>query len=443
MLIRAPNLHKVDIDMSHKPSKQIIIVIISLSILGLIGWSSGDGLSWTTLQGQREGKRYYKAASGVPPGPLILQPTQHGISQPASWVAHHWIELAPPLSEKEQLLHRQLEKLLPLPIPRRKFRPNFKSPSEPQREIPQGEILPAIPAPPPLLSFEGLNNYDNIVGGIGYQVLPPDVNGDVGPSHYVEFVNLVLRVYDKNGAPLSNPFPLSAIFASAGFSGPCATANNGDPIVLYDQLADRWFLSQFYINDAYNNTGPSRHCIAISQTGDPLGAYYVYEFIWPDFPAGSGTHVFMDYPHHAVWPDAYWMTAHEFDLNMTSYCPSGYCAQAVAALERSRMLVGDPEARMVYFGIRASPPSGVDLTQAGGMLAADLEGLIPPPLGTPGIFLEWIADEYGAPQDALNIYKFIVDWANPSASNFILEATLPVAPFDPRNPSGTGTPDNP
>jgi hypothetical protein len=261
---------------------------------------------------------------------------------------------------------------------------------------------PAIPAPSPGGSFEGLNNYDNILGGIGFQVLPPDVNGDVGPNHYVEFVNSVMRVYDKNGNPLSNPFPLSQLFASGMPNSPCATNNDGDPIVLYDQFADRWFLSQFYIQAAKNNTGPSHHCIAISKTGNPLGEYYLYDFEWPDFPAGSGTHIFMDYPHHAIWPNAYWMTAHEF-------CPSAYCAQAVVALERNKMLVGDHTAQMIYFGKRAQPPSGVDMTQIGGMLAADIEGPTPiPNIGgqpAPGIFLDWIADEHGAPADAINVYK--------------------------------------
>jgi hypothetical protein len=165
----------------------------------------------------------------------------------------------------------------------------------------------------------------------------------------------------------------------------------------------------------------------------------VYEFIWPDFPAGSGTHIFMDYPHHAVWwPDTYWMTAHEFDRTLTQ-CPFVYCAQAVVALERNKMLVGDPTAQMVYFGVMAQPPSGVDLTQVGGVLAADIEGPLPIPLGgtpAPGIFLEWIADEFGAPTDAINVYKFIIDWSNPSAADFVLDATLPVAAFDPSNPSG-------
>lgn len=433
--------------------KRITLVII-ISIVGFINegalHKAAQGLfqiGATQLNGVHKAEALHynpQTVPDIPLGPLILQPVQSGLSRPASWVAQHYTELIRPLSEKQREFYRNLEKVLPLPIPRRKLRSNLQlsSLSLPRSERWPDKLPPAIPVPPPALSFEGLNNYDNVVGGIGDQVLPPDVNGDVGPSHYVEFVNLVLRVYARNGTPLSNPFPLSAIFASAGFSGPCASANDGDPIVLYDQLADRWFLSQFYIEDAYYNTGPSRHCVAVSQTGDPLGPYYVYEFVWPDFPPGSGTHVFMDYPHHAIWPDAYWMTAHEFDLYGTK-CPSGYCAQAVAALERTRMLVGDAGARMIYFGIRAAPPSGVDLTQAGGLLAADLEGPTPPPPGTPGIFLEFVADEYGAPQDALNVYQFIVDWSNPSNSNFILKATLPVNPFNPLNPSGMATPDNP
>jgi len=168
------------------------------------------------------------------PGPLIIRPAQSGVSRPASWVAEHWAELVPAPSEAERQLHEKLAEMLPMPIPWEKLRPPYKPSSAPVPRPPASSPQPAVPAPPPEGSFEGLNNYDNILGGIAFQAPPPDVNGDVGPNHYVEFVNLVMRVYDKNGNPLSPPFPLSAIFASAGFSGPCATADNGDPIVLYD-----------------------------------------------------------------------------------------------------------------------------------------------------------------------------------------------------------------
>lgn len=369
-------------------------------------------------------------------GPRVLFPAQHGVSQPAGWVAQHWKERFP-IAAPDPAFQRWREEWLPLPVPPRSqgIRPG------PSGALPMASSLaapaPASPALPPLFSFEGLNNYDNIIGGIGTQISTPDVNGDVGPSHYVEFVNLVLRVYDKNGNPLSSPFPLSALFASAGFSGPCASANDGDPIVLYDQFADRWFLSQFYIEDVFANTGPSRHCVAVSQTGDPLGRYYVYEFVWPDFPPGSGNHIFMDYPHHAISPEAYWMTAHEFD---PSYSPPAYLSQAVAALERNKMLVGDPTARMIYFGYMAAPPSGVDMGSIFGVLAADIEGPSPlPPIGSrpaPGIFLGPMPNEWGFPSDAIGVYKFILDWSNPAAADFVQAATLPVAPFDPSNPSG-------
>jgi len=137
------------------------------------------------------------------------------------------------------------------------------------------------------------------------------------------------------------------------------------------------------------------------------------------------------------------MTAHEFDLNGTQ-CPFVYCAQAVVALERNKMLVGDPTARMVYFGVMAHPPSEVDLTQVGGVLAADIEGPTPIPdiegQPAPGLFFGGMADEWGAPFDAINVYKFIVDWANPAASDFVLDKTIPVASFNPLNPGGNDIP---
>jgi uncharacterized repeat protein (TIGR02543 family) len=411
--------------------RALLALVLIGGLLSLIWLASSQSTALASSKNKNNERR----------GPLVIRPAQSGISKPAFWVAQHSKELVRPMSKAERQLHEELMRILPLPVPREKLRPHYKPSSQMLLTRVPLALSPksAIPAPPPGGSFEGLNNYDNILGGAGRQVVPPDVNGDVGPNHYVEFVNLVMRVYDKNGNPLSAPFPLSALFASAGFSGPCATANNGDPIVLYDQFADRWFLSQFYIEDAWNNTGPSHHCIAISKTGDPLGEYYLYDFVWPDFPAGSGTHIFMDYPHHAIWPNAYWMTAHEFDPIGTQ-CPFGYCAQAVVALERNKMLVGDPTAQMIYFGKMAQPPSGVDLTQVGGVLAADIEGPTPIPniagQPAPGIFLEWIADEYGAPADAINVYKFILDWANPAVSDFVLATTIPVAPFNPLNPLG-------
>jgi hypothetical protein len=90
--------------------------------------------------------------------------------------------------------------------------------------------------------FDGLSNQDNF-NAFGFRVTPSDSNGDVGPNHYVEQVNLLVRVWNKSGTPLTAPFKLSTLFTPLG--GICSTSDNGDPVVLYDHLADRWLLSQF------------------------------------------------------------------------------------------------------------------------------------------------------------------------------------------------------
>ncbi len=152
----------------------------------------------------------------------------------------------------------------------------------------------AIPAP--LVSFEGVNNQDN-ASILGLYVIPPDTNGDVGPNHYVQTVNLLFRVYDKSGNSLLGPLPMSSLFASLG--GLCATTDDGDPIVLYDPLADRWLLSQFV------DATPAHQCVALSMTGDPTGAYFLYDFTMPNSK-------FNDYPKFGVWPDAYYMSDNQF-----------------------------------------------------------------------------------------------------------------------------------
>ncbi len=97
-------------------------------------------------------------------------------------------------------------------------------------------IAPNAGAITPRISFGGIGNTAG--------VLPPDTNGDVGPHHYVQWVNLSFAVYDKNtGGALYGPADGSTLWS--GFGGPCQTSNDGDPIVLYDEKADRWLMSQF------------------------------------------------------------------------------------------------------------------------------------------------------------------------------------------------------
>ncbi|HKP69071.1 MAG TPA: hypothetical protein VJV05_07290, partial [Pyrinomonadaceae bacterium] len=142
--------------------------------------------------------------------------------------------------------------------------------------------------PLPITNFPGIENLDN---GAIYQLLimPADMNGDVGPNHYVQFVNSLLRVYDKTGQAMGPPFKISSLFESLGTV--CSTRNDAVGLVQYDQLADRWLVTQ-----TCTAFPPFRQMVAISKTGDPLGGYYAYEFVMPNVKLN-------DFPKFGVWPD--------------------------------------------------------------------------------------------------------------------------------------------
>ncbi|MFL5732469.1 MAG: hypothetical protein ACJ78Q_04650, partial [Chloroflexia bacterium] len=120
----------------------------------------------------------------------------------------------------------------------------------------QSWLAPLV-MPTPILNFDGVGNRNG--------VYPPDTNGDVGPNHYVQWVNLSYQIWNKSGTSLLGPNNGNAIFS--GFGGACQTTNAGDPVVLYDPLADRWLLSQF------TSANPYGECIAISTSPDPTGTY--------------------------------------------------------------------------------------------------------------------------------------------------------------------------
>jgi hypothetical protein len=238
-------------------------------------------------------------------------------------------------------------------------------------------------------NFEGVGNVNG--------VLPPDTQGDVGPNNYVQMVNLSFAIWDKQGNLLYGPVPNTTLWQ--GFGGPCETFNGGDPVTLYDEAADRWFMSQL----AYPGGSQGYHeCIAISQTGDPTGAWYRYDFLY------SSTNL-NDYPKFGVWPDAYYMSANEF-LNGATFNGVG-----VVAFERAAMLAGQ-DAREVYFHVGDS--SGI----YGSLLPSDAEGQalgFNPPAGAPDPFLMFDDDAFGfSPTDRLLMWDFHVDWSNPNNSTF-------------------------
>ncbi|OGO36376.1 MAG: hypothetical protein A2W35_07410 [Chloroflexi bacterium RBG_16_57_11] len=282
-----------------------------------------------------------------------------------------------------------------------------------------GPTAAAISAP--LVNFEGLSNLDNF-NTFGFRVNPPDPNGDVGPNHYVEMINLVFAVYDKQGNLLLGPVDTGTLWAD--FPVEDCTDPSGDPIVIYDQLEDRWLLTQF------TTRGPAYYdCVAISQTGDPTGAYYRYAFITqpdPDLPGGT---FFPDYPKYGVWTDSYIMTTRDFG-EVDEYGISIY------ALEKNKMLAGNPNARAVQFFLDSND---VPLELIGdGLLPPDIDGTRRPidRIAAPIVGTQDDDYVYGAAFDALNIWELWVQWNSKPDAWVKFAAQLPVAEFDSAFPCG-------
>jgi len=280
----------------------------------------------------------------------------------------------------------------------------------PRRTRQAGEPAPADPVvqPAPGPSSAGPTGV-NFEGVPVSNSAPPDTNGDVGKNHYVQWVNTRLAVWDKAGNLLYGPVPGNTLFESLG--GVCASHNNGDPIAQYDPLSDRWVLSQFVVGatDGFF----SHECVAVSQTGDPLGAYYLY-----DFPTGVTT--FVDYPHWGMWTDGWYMATHQFEPSGDSF---SYAGQGLYVFEREAMLMGQP-ARMQFHFFGSS---------VAGALPSDLDSLSPPPPGAPNYVVS-----FGSPIPvlgdgttfALHIWKVKATWGATPSLSVSAAADVPVAPFN-------------
>jgi len=270
----------------------------------------------------------------------------------------------------------------------------------------------------PLANFEGLSNQDNF-DLFGFRVNPPDPVGDVGPNHYVEMINLAYAVYDKTGLSLTGPVAIGDLWD--GFAVEDCTDPSGDPIVVYDQLEDRWILSQFTTR-GLDDQVPIYNCVAISQSGDPTGAYYRYAFITqPDLVDGG--YFFPDYPKYGVWTNSYIMTTRDFGW-VDRYGISVY------ALEKNKMIAGNPNARAVQFFLEFGP---VSLELIGdGLLPPDIDGTRRPKDGVAAPIVGTMDDgaDYGAPSDAINVFDLKVLWNSKPIATLTGPTQLPVAAFD-------------
>ena len=281
---------------------------------------------------------------------------------------------------------------------------------KPKREFDRAlQLRPKGPAPAgptfaPVIThqFAGLGSGQY---GFSIGVAPPDTNGAVGDTQYVQWVNASFAVFDKaSGTLLSGPTDGNDLFT--GFGGACETQDDGDGIVLYDKPAKRWIIAQFAVG-----ASPDLECVAVSQTSDATGKYNRYSF---SAPAGE----LNDYPKIGVWPDAYYTTFNMFNTSTNAFLGARACAY-----DRGAMLAGQT-ATQVCFQLA----SGV-----GGLLPADLDGNQPPPAGSPNYLLA-----FGS--SALDLYKFHVNFATPASSTFTGPASIAVASFTPLCDGGTCVP---
>ena len=271
---------------------------------------------------------------------------------------------------------------------------SFKSPSEsrryrPVREPPAVTVTPpssppapdsysnpvaAVSAPMPAASqnFAGMSYADLCGGsqcGAGW---PPDVNGDVGPNHYIQAVNDAYAIYSKTGTLLAS-FTEDQLWSGIGTS-PCNGNSQGDPVVLYDALADRWILTHF----AFAYSGPDAvppfyQCIAVSQTSDPVaGGWYFYALQMDTGGSAGPPGSLNDYPKFGVWTDCVYMAANQFSQPTDTFVGSLY-----ASFNRADLYSGAP----LRWGVGFIATTGDPFTMIPSNLSGKAAFALPP--GTP------------------------------------------------------------
>jgi hypothetical protein len=230
-------------------------------------------------------------------------------------------------------------------------------------------------------------------GDLGFSpdAAPPDTNGTVGTTQFVQWVNESFAVFDKTTGAVAAGFPKRGNTIWAGFGGGCEINNDGDPIVQFDKAAQRWILTQFSVS-----TTPFLQCVAVSTTSDATGSYARYAFAYTAFP---------DYPKLAVWPDAYYIT---FNMFTSSFIGAQACAY-----DRAKMIAGQAATQVCF-------QNG---TSVASLLPSDLDGSTAPPVGSPNFLLTLQTTT------SVNLFKFHVDFANPAASTFSGPTAIAVASF--------------
>jgi hypothetical protein len=228
--------------------------------------------------------------------------------------------------------------------------------------------------------------------GIGDDGSPHDPTGEVGLDHFVQAVNVTeVAVYTKDGVMLDQ-FAMQTIWQGMGVQ------SAGDPIILYDETAQRWLVTEF--------TDPANLLVAVSETSDPLGSYFAYSFSTPEFP---------DYPKYAIWPNAYVVTTNE----------SGAGIHTQYFIDRDAMLAGNANVTIQQVEI-----DGTSGSEQGFIVSTpvDWDGAALPV--TLPMVLSLEDSSWGnVNDDSIRMTTFDVDFSNPNNTD-VTETYLVTSPYD-------------
>jgi uncharacterized repeat protein (TIGR01451 family) len=355
--------------------------------------------------------------------PKMIAASHHDVSPPlrdTRWrlpsVMQRIIQGRNPSRERLQVLrHKLVMAGVLLPPDALKNIPTFeKKPAlMPARPVRDSVVQRALPAASsggtvPITGFDGIgwSNKDNAPQYFPVNYWPPDANAAVGMKYVVETVNLFYAVYDKSdGSLVLGPMPIQNLWAN--FGNHCGAGFLQHPVVVFDQLAQRWIIS------VTTGNSPFAYCVAISETSDPTGEYYRYEF--DNF---SSAYQLAGYSKLGVWPDAYYTV-----FNMLTYGQK-FDFVSFGALDRAAMLQGK-ETRLLLFNVPLSGGAYADLP-------ATLDGFTPPPEGAPGLFANYTSPNlFGADSPyALALWKMHVDWSDPQSSRLTGPFEVKVPPFN-------------
>ena len=356
----------------------------------------------------------------APPGPLAVAPAappdtsrsvvQHGprveVARAQSSLPFSKLPAVPEAPEYDHEVHR---------IPRGPFTP---APGRPLYDPNLQSQLPILSMPLTILNFvgQGATNSPSTETGD-----PPDTNGYVGPNHFVQTVNGGIEMWNKNGTVAAASKSVNALWSgytctNAGCA--CDTHNDGDPVVLYDQMADRWVITQFSLPNTGTDAGPSFQCVAVSKTADPTGAYWLYDFKYDG--------AVNDYGKFGVWPDAYYGTFNMFGT-------ASYLGAELCAYDRAKMLAGQPATQQCFFQPYPTSPAcpAAQAFTVYSVLPASLDGKILPPAGAPGIFFQMDISQCSGPFNQVDLWTAHIDWTTPGNSTLTGPTALTVNDFDP------------